>query len=252
MRIVPGKLPWKVCEHCGKSATQGNYAKWHGRMCVENPTCERPMKYMVEFLDGTARQFQQLNNIPSNVGYDSDASRRSVMTSIMHGLISGEKHGIKRIFDLTRNHKTKQKPKLPNLKWQVEWDDGTKDKFASLNVDGISKHVLRNIYLGLCGGKKHGIKKIEKLVALKGDKTTCVHCSRSIRTELFHKFHGDKCKLNPNSKRDIKYIVEWLDSSVTQHFSQKDIPGIPQPTINLILRGKRGPERYGMKRISRV
>ena len=54
------------CDHCGKTASPSNYAQWHGDKCRQNPNYNPIMKYRVEYIDGSTREFGTFSDITND------------------------------------------------------------------------------------------------------------------------------------------------------------------------------------------
>ena len=75
-----------TCEWCSKTINPRSYRAYHGKMCWENPDCERPMKWEIEFEDGRVERYRSQKEVPG--------ISREVITDVYNGKSSGVNQGI--------------------------------------------------------------------------------------------------------------------------------------------------------------
>ena len=230
---VPGLLPWQECEHCGKSFTPGNYARWHGPKCRQRPGYVAPEKtqkttkvskkeqrkarYEVEFTDGRIEHHRSLSTVKSH-GNPSIW----VLGHILRGnMATSERYGIKSIGKLQ-----------PNGEYEIA---------PQKRIPGR-------------GGVKDGNIAV----------VDCEHCGKTdIKVTNYAVWHGDNCRENPNyvprekAKRTPKlsFRVEFVDGSSKEFYSSQDMSeytGVPAQVLSGIPSERVDGRKYGIISIEKI
>ena len=61
-----GRRPQTKCPHCGKNEGPGNYTRYHGDNCKQNPDYVPDLKYRVTYIDGSIKEFTSLVEITND------------------------------------------------------------------------------------------------------------------------------------------------------------------------------------------
>ena len=229
----PGLLPWKECEHCGKSTTPGNYAKWHGDKCKQSPGYVAPEKtikkrkkeqrkarYEVEFTDGRIEYHRSFTTIKA----PGNPSGNTLSSIVSGNMITSERYGIKSIGKLQ-----------PNGEYEI-------------------------------AKPKRGFSKRGHPIGSELPSMDCEHCGKTnIKVTNYAVWHGDRCRENPNyvpreknqpQRRNVsKYKAYFVDGSYKEFnalYEMSEYTGVPQKELGGIVSGDVDGGKYGIIFIEKV